>query len=106
MEKRIILLITTITVGFISLICSNKDSFFNKNIAALAASNQQPYCHSGGPGASSCTINAGTVIIGYGVATGCDTSCPDGTYACCSLKCTCEKDINKNNDEGNNNLKP
>jgi len=48
-----------------------------------------PYCYSGGPGAASCSIEAGVEILGFGVAAGCSVVCFDGYYACCSLTCRC-----------------
>ena len=48
-----------------------------------------PYCHAGGPGASQCSIDAGINIAGYGVSGGCSVTCGSGTYACCTLRCTC-----------------
>lgn len=61
----------------------------NSNSNSNTNSSNHPYCYSGGPGSISCSINAGTNIAGYGVAAGCSVSCKSGTYACCSLRCTC-----------------
>lgn len=49
------------------------------------------YCHNGGEGSISCSIDAGVEIKIGGVSAGCSVSCTDGYYACCSLRCTCEK---------------
>lgn len=48
-------------------------------------------CYSGGYGASSCSINAGTDIVGFGVSAGCSVSCISGYYACCNINCACIK---------------
>lgn len=50
------------------------------------------YCHNGGRGSVSCSIDAGVEIKGVGVSAGCSVSCKDGYYACCSLRCKCDKE--------------
>lgn len=48
-------------------------------------------CFHGGEGSNSCSISAGLTILGQGVTTGCQVSCYEGYYACCSVQCTCVK---------------
>lgn len=48
-------------------------------------------CYNGGPGSTSCTIEAGVDAFGGGVSTGCQVSCESGYYACCGLRCTCKR---------------
>ena len=59
------------------------------NVEALANDEATPFCYSGGPGAYSCSIDAGVRIAGVGVAGGCSVGCREEYYACCSLRCTC-----------------
>lgn len=47
-------------------------------------------CYNGGPGSTSCSIEAGIQIAGYGVSGGGSVSCESGMYACCGLSCTCK----------------
>ena len=54
------------------------------NVEALANDEATPFCYSGGPGAYSCSIDAGVRIAG-----GCSVGCREEYYACCSLRCTC-----------------
>ena len=68
----------------------------NANIEALAQdetdqgeSGSCGYCYSGGPGATSCSIEAGTEILGLGASMGCSVTCSGSYYACCSLRCIC-----------------
>ena len=61
------------------------------NVEALASESSKPFCYAGGTGSSSCSIDAGVTIAGYGVAGGCSVSCNSGYYACCSLRCVCVK---------------
>ena len=49
------------------------------------------FCYSGGVGSGSCSIDAGTDILGSGISGGCSVSCNSGYYACCSLRCVCHK---------------
>jgi hypothetical protein len=49
------------------------------------------YCYNGGRGATSCSISGGIDIKGGGVSASCDVSCQTGYYACCGIRCTCEK---------------
>lgn len=51
------------------------------------------YCHSGGRGSESCSIDAGVEIKGVGVSAGCSVSCKEGYYACCSLRCKCDREV-------------
>lgn len=51
--------------------------------------NYNPYCWSGGPGAISCSIEAGVDILGYGISGKCSVKCGEG-YACCGIACTCK----------------
>ena len=61
------------------------------NAEVLADSESQNYCYHGGVGATSCSIEAGINIFGFGTSTKCQVSCTNGYYACCGLRCTCEK---------------
>lgn len=58
---------------------------------AASSGNFNPYCYNGGTGSTSCSIEGGITILGYGVSAGCSVSCGSGYYACCGLKCTCKK---------------
>lgn len=49
-------------------------------------------CYNGGPGASSCSIEAGINVFGFGTSIKCEVKCRDGFYACCGLRCTCERE--------------
>lgn len=49
------------------------------------------YCYNGGRGATSCFISGGIDIKGGGASAACDVSCQTGYYACCGIRCTCEK---------------
>ncbi len=49
------------------------------------------YCYNGGRGATSCSISGGIDIKGGGASAACDVSCQTGYYACCGIRCTCEK---------------
>ena len=49
------------------------------------------YCYNGGRGATSCSISGGIDIKGGGVSASCDVSFQTGYYACCCIRCTCEK---------------
>lgn len=53
--------------------------------------NDDPYkdCHSGGFGASACSIDKGTKLFDGTIAEGCEAKCPEGTYACCGRTCKC-----------------
>lgn len=42
-------------------------------------------------GATSCSISGGIDIKGGGASAACDVSCQTGYYACCGIRCTCEK---------------
>lgn len=108
MKKKILILTVLLLTCASTLIFSEKESFFNKNISALAALNPKPFCYSGGPGSISCSIEAGINIAGYGLSGGCSVACRDGFYACCTLRCTCEVEssTNSGSDSDNNNLKP
>ena len=48
----------------------------------------EPTCHSGGRGASSCSIEAG-IQLEAGMSGGCSVTCNAGFYACCDFHCTC-----------------
>jgi hypothetical protein len=61
-----------------------------KNLEALTRMEpSEPYCYNGGPGATTCSIDGGINIAGYGVSAACSVGCGDGYYACCTLRCTC-----------------
>lgn len=47
-------------------------------------------CITGGPGSTSCSIEAGIEILGCGVSVGGSVSCSSGKYACCGLGCNCK----------------
>lgn len=66
-------------------------SLYAQNLEALAAP-ESKYCYNGGPGSSSCTIDGGIDIAGFGVSAACSVSCNSGYYACCTLRCTCVKE--------------
>ncbi|GAB6008827.1 NVEALA domain-containing protein [Dysgonomonas reticulitermitis] len=71
---------------------SNMSPLALANVEALAQSetNNNPYCHNGGVGATSCAISSGiTIVILGGVTKGCTVTCITGYYACCSIRCTC-----------------
>jgi len=63
----------------------------NSNSNSNSNTNGKPFCYNGGPGSSSCSIDAGISISGYGMTGGCSVSCQSGYYACCTLRCTCVK---------------
>lgn len=92
MKKLIILTLIIVAISNIfifKLRISNLNlkALLNANVEALAdASNP---CYSGGIGAQSCSIDAGTEILGSGVSLGCSVSCYDGYFACCSIRCLC-----------------
>lgn len=68
----------------------SQSSVFSMNVELLTANEggSNP-CHSGGPGATQCSINAGTTIVGVGISAGCSVTCSSGYYACCGIHCTC-----------------
>ncbi len=47
------------------------------------------YCHNGGPGSIHCSITGGISILSYGITNGCEVTCIEGYYSCCSLRCLC-----------------
>lgn len=106
MKKKILILTVLLLTCASTLIFSEKESFFNKNISALAALNPKPFCYIGGVGAISCSISPGIEILGFGITSGCSVTCRDGFYACCGITCTCEKDLYQNIDDDNDDLKP
>lgn len=67
---------------------NNNATLWKANLEALSEI-ESPYCHNGGPGATQCSISAGTNIVGVGVSAGCSVTCGGNTYACCSLRCIC-----------------
>lgn len=71
----------------------NESDLLLANIETFANSDEawNPYCHSGGSGSNSCSIDGGITIAGYGVSTACSVSCNSGYYACCGIRCTCKK---------------
>lgn len=91
MKKSAIFTIIVLVLSITILALSQKRSRSNMldlNVALLAES-EEGNCHSGGPGSTQCSINAGTTIIGVGVSAGCSVTCGAGYYACCGLTCTC-----------------
>ena len=63
------------------------------NVEALTSMEfPQNICYNGGPGASSCSIDSGIDVFGFGISRSCDVECRNGYYACCGLRCTCEKE--------------
>ena len=71
---------------------SQADKLVFDNIEALSGGEDyNPYCHNGGPGSISCSIEGGINVAGYGVSAKCSVSCSSGYYACCGLRCTCKK---------------
>lgn len=64
-----------------------------KNIEALLSPTEKDctYCHNGGPGSTSCSIEAGIDLMGSGTSVGCSVSCKENYYSCCSLRCICCK---------------
>lgn len=67
---------------------NNNATLWKANLEALSEI-ESPYCHNGGPGATQCSISAGTNIVGVGVSAGCSVTCGGNTYACCSLRYIC-----------------
>lgn len=74
------------------------EKFMKANVEALTldepgggggGGNDCPYCYNGGPGATSCSIDAGIEIAGWGVSGACSVSCKGEYYACCGIRCTC-----------------
>lgn len=63
----------------------------NSTSSSSSSSSSKPYCHSGGPGSRSCSIQAGTSLGSFGVSGGCGVECDSGYYSCCGLSCTCVK---------------
>jgi hypothetical protein len=64
------------------------------NVEALANGESTPInpsCWNGGVGSSSCSIDGGIQINGYGVSSSCSVSCTAGYYACCGIRCTCKR---------------
>lgn len=68
---------------------SEMSDLMMKNLEVLTK-NESSDCWNGGPGATQCSIEAGTEILGVGVSAGCSVTCGDGYYACCSLRCVCK----------------
>ena len=84
------------TVGYKAYDKSNMSEFMMANIEALSSPEDNSFicqnCYSGGPGASSCSIEAGIDIVGSGMSGSCSVSCNQGYYACCSIRCICCKE--------------
>ena len=75
---------------------SQAKTLSERNASVLGLIKEVPSCYSGGLGARSCSISAGTNIAGMGVSAGCSVTCDEGYYACCSLQCTCVNTFNFN----------
>ena len=77
---------------------TDAERMFKANLIALTTGeqpgggNSSTYCYNGGAGSSSCSIDGGINILGYGVSAACSVSCNNGYYACCGIRCTCVKD--------------
>lgn len=46
-------------------------------------------CYNGGIGSTSCSVEGGIEIVGFGTTASCSVTCADGFFACCSIKCIC-----------------
>ena len=51
-------------------------------------------CVAGGPGSTSCTINANVQVENFGIGGNCSVSCQGDYYACCGYTCRCVLNIN------------
>lgn len=91
----VIVIITIATFNlYISKIEHNYSELKLADIELLAYAEDDtpynPYCIEGGKGSIQCSIDAGIEILGVGVSASCSTSCKDGYYACCGIRCTCK----------------
>lgn len=95
MKKVFILIMSLVMIILVSAVIvsgiagnNNNATLWKANLEALSEI-ESPYCHNGGPGATQCSISAGTNIVGVGVSAGCSVTCGGNTYACCSLRYIC-----------------
>lgn len=99
MRKKLILVCVSVALAVAGLsifINANSNSvvslsLLEQNLEVLARG-ESPFCYNGGEGSSSCSIDGGLDIAGYGVTAGCSVSCQDSYYACCTLRCRCVKE--------------
>ena len=89
MKKRILIATAMMLVLSVGVAMGVKKANMNQNpwadnIEALCSS-EDPRCISGGPGATSCSIDAGVAGVGVGCSVGCGRG-----YACCgAMGCIC-----------------